>query len=279
MARLREAVELEMRLRGFSPRTHESYLHAMEELWAFYRRPLSTLGNGQIQRFLDHAITVRHLAWATVNVYFSALRFLYEQVLKRPASEFSIPPRGRSHTRPKILSREEVRCLLDAPRTVKHRALLSLVYGSGLRVSEVVNVQPVHVDRGRMMLFVTGKGHKDRYTLLARHTLLLLEEHWRANRPTAYLFFGRDRSVPMAVGTAQAIYYQAVQRSGVRRVGGIHTLRHCFASHALADGHDLFAIKRWLGHRALSTTGRYLHLVPDGARKVVSPLDLPAPEV
>ena len=188
MSRLREAVCLEMRLRGFSPRTHESYLHALEQLWAFYRRRLDRLTCQEVQRFLDETITVRKLAWATVNVYFSAYRFLYEQILKRNPHEFSIPPRGRSRTRPKILSRDEVRRLLDAPRALKHRALLSMVYGSGLRVSEVVNVQPVHVDRGRMMLFVTGKGHKDRYTLLARHTLELLEAHWRANRPESYFF-------------------------------------------------------------------------------------------
>jgi site-specific recombinase XerD len=162
--------------------------------------------------------------------------------------------------------------LIETPRNVKHRALLSLVYGSGLRVSEVVLVQPVDVDRGRMMLKVTGKGHKQRYTILARHSLLLLEEHWRANRPTLYFFFGRDKSQPMSTGTAQAIYYQALKRSGVRNLGGIHTLRHCFASHAIHNGHDIFALQRWLGHTALATTGRYMHVVP-GAPAVVSPLD------
>ena len=272
MSALREAVCLEMRLRGFSPRTHESYLYAMEQLWAFYRRILARLTCAEVQRFLDQIITVRKLAWATVNVYFSAYRFLYEQVLRRAPQEFSIPPRGRSRTRPGVLSPEETRRLIEWPRNVKHRALLSLVYGSGLRVSEVVLVQPVDVDRDRMMLKVTGKGHKQRYTILAQHSLRLLEEHWRANRPTSYFFFGRDKSQPMSVGTAQAIYYQALKRSGVRNLGGIHTLRHCFASHALYNGHDLFALKRWLGHSTIETTGRYLHVVP-GAPAVVSPLD------
>ena len=272
MSTLREAVCLQMRLRGFSPRTHESYLYALEQLWAFHRQPLERLTCGQVQQFLDDVITVRKLAWATVNVYFSACRFLYEQVLRRSAHQFSIPPRGRSRTRPGVLSVEETRRLIETPRNVKHRALLSLVYGSGLRVSEVVLVQPVDVDRGRMMLKVTGKGHKQRYTILARHSLRLLEEHWRANRPTSYFFFGRDKSQPMSAGTAQAIYYQALKRSGVRNLGGIHTLRHCFASHAIHNGQDIFALKRWLGHTALATTGRYMHVVP-GAPAVISPLD------
>jgi site-specific recombinase XerD len=142
MSPLRESVELEMRLRGFSPRTHESYIHALEELARFYWRPLETLLCSEVQAFLDHLITVRKLAWSTINVYFSACRFLYEQVLKRPAKEFSIPPRGRSGKRPGVLSPEEVERLISAPCHLKHRALLTMTYGSGLRVSEVVNVQP-----------------------------------------------------------------------------------------------------------------------------------------
>jgi len=275
MSALREAVLVQMRLRGFSPRTVESYIHAMEELWRFYKRPLAKLTCKDVQLFLDEIIKVRKLSWATVNVYFSAYRFLYEQVLRRTTHEFSIPPRGRSRTRPGILSREEVMRLISAPPNVKHRALLSMAYGSGLRVSEIVKVLPVDVDRGRMMLkVVQGKGHKDRYTILSLHTIKLLEEHWRTNRPESYFFFGRDKATPMSVGTAQQVYYQALERSGVRRVGGIHVLRHCFASHALDDGHDIFALKRWMGHGALSTTGRYLHVTPGSSRKIASPLDI-----
>ena len=181
MSPLQEAVRLQMRLRGFSPKTVESYIHAMEQLWAFYRRPLETLDCTAVQQFLDEIIRVRQLAWATVNVYFSAYRFLYEQVLHRSPREFSIPPRGRSGPRPGILSREEVGRLLEAPRNLKHRALLSMAYGSGLRVSEVVRVRIRDLDRGRMMLRVEqGKGHKDRYTVLSVQALGLLEELWRA---------------------------------------------------------------------------------------------------
>ena len=270
---LREAVELRMRLRGFSPRTNESYIHALEELARFFMRPLDELECDQIQRFLDYLITERKLAHSTINVYFSAFRFLYEQILNWPKKRFWIPRRSRSQKRPGILSREETMRLIEAPPNLKHRALLSMVYGSGLRVAEVVNVRPVHVDRGRLMLKVTGKGNKDRYTLLAAHTLELLDQHWRANQPESYFFYGRDKSRPMAIGTAQAIYYQALERSGVRKVGGIHVLRHCFASHALEDGNDVFDIKNWMGHSSLKTTGRYFHLVPGSMRNIITPLD------
>jgi site-specific recombinase XerD len=267
-------MELEMRLRGFSPRTHESYIHALEELARFYWRPLETLGCDEVQRFLDHLITVRKLAWATINVYFSAYRFLYEQVLKRDPREFSIPPRGRSGKRPGILSPEEVERLITAPRNLKHRALLTMTYGSGLRVSEVVKIQPRHIDRGRMMLLVEkGKGHKDRYTVLSSRALSLLDDHWRVNKPFDYFFFGRDRHEPMCVGTAQAIYYQALKKSGVRHVGGIHCLRHCFATFLMENDTNIHTIKRWMGHRALITTGRYIHVRSERLLKLRSPLD------
>lgn len=273
MTALREAVLLYMRLRGLSPRTHESYIHALEELARFYWLPLDILTCHQVQLFLDDLITVRKLAWSTINVYFSAFRLLYEQVLKRKTHEFSIPRRGRSGKRPGILSPDEVKRLINAPRNLKHRALLTMTYGSGLRVAEVVKIKPCHIDRGRMMLFVNGKGDKDRYTILSKRALTLLEEHWYANGPFDYFFHGRDRSKPMCTGTAQAVYYQALKRANVRHVGGIHVLRHCFATYLMEQDVDIYIIKRWMGHRALVTTGRYMHVRAEHLRKVKSPLD------
>lgn len=275
MSELRERVLLQMRLRGFSPKTVSSYIHAMEELARFYWAPLDTLNCAEVQAFLDELITVRKLAWATVNVYFSAYRFLYEQVLRRRPHEFSIPPRGRSGTRPGVLSREEVLRLVDAPRSLKHRALLNLTYGSGLRVSEVLRVRLEDVDRGRMMLRVEqGKGRKDRYTVLSERALALLGEYWRAfHCPRPYFFPGTDGLRPICAGTAQAVYNEAVRRSGVRRVGGIHVLRHCFATHLMEAGVDIYTIKRWMGHGALSTTARYMHVTSERLAGVRSPLD------
>ena len=276
MSVLREAVLLQMRLRGFAVKTVEAYIYAMEQLCRFYRRPLEVLNCEEVQRFLDEIITVRKLAWATVNVYFSAYRFLYEQVLKRSAHEFSIPRRGRSGKRPGVLNREEVERLIDAPHARKHRALLAMAYGSGLRVSEVVRVRIKDVDRGRMRLFVgDGKGHKDRYTVLSARALSLLEDLWRATHPTEYFFTRAHGDQPLNDCTAQAVYYAALRTSGVRRVGGIHVLRHCFATHLMESGVDIYTINRWLGHTSLVTTGRYMHVTAEHLATVKSPLDTP----
>ena len=125
-----------------------------------------------------------------------------------------------------------------------------------------------------MMLRVEqGKGHKDRYTVLSAQALGLLEELWRAYRPAEYFFTGQDGIHPICDGTAQSVYYAALRRSGVRRVGGIHVLRHCFATHLMEDGVDIYTIRRWMGHTSLVTTGRYMHVTREHLAKIKSPLD------
>lgn len=266
-----------MILRGFSPRTRASYLHALIELTRYYRRSPDQLSNAEIQAFLAQIITARRLAWSTVNVYFSAFRCFYEQVLHWDRTAFHIPPRGRSQHRPLVLSRSEVQRILQATPNLKHRALLAMVYGSGLRVSEVCRLRPHHIESApdRMLVRVEqGKGHKDRYTVLSRQALVMLRDYWREFRPGPWLFFGRDKLQPLCPGTAQQIYHQAGQRAGLAAAHGIHSLRHAFATHLMENGVPLFTIKRWLGHRALATTAGYCHVTSEHLRSVVSPLDL-----
>ena len=276
MGALRERFHQHMRLKGFAEKTQESYDRAVLDLTKEYRVSPDTLSNDQIQSHLDRVLRQQHLAWSTMNVRVSAFRLFYGELLKRPAAEFSLPPRGRSRRRPVVLDRATVRRILEAPKSLKHRALLTLVYGSGLRVSEVVHLRPHHIESApdRMMVRVEqGKGRKDRYTLLSLQSLELLRAYWRKYRPTDWLFPGFDRTRSMAKGSAQQIYYQACKRAGVKNVHGIHGLRHAFATHLLEQGTDLLAIKRCLGHSALSTTAQYCHLSADHLRKVRSPAD------
>jgi site-specific recombinase XerD len=266
-----------MTLCGFSPRTRESYLHAMIELTRYYQRSPDQLSNAEIQAFLVHVITAHRLAWSTVNVYFSAYRCFYEKVLHWDRTTFQIPPRGRSHHRPFVLSRLEVQRIIQATCNLKHRALLAMVYGSGLRVSEVCRLRPHHIESApdRMLVRVEqGKGHKDRYTILSQAALDLLRNYWRAYRPGPWLFFGRDKLQPMCSGTALQIYHQACRRAGLLEPHGIHSLRHAFATHLMENGVPLFTIKRWLGHSALATTAGYCHVTSEHLRSVISPLDL-----
>ena len=272
---LRQKLITEIRVRHYSPRTEEAYVHAIYELAKYYHRSPDQLDYDAVVGFLEYCVRERKLSHSTVNVYFQACRFLYEKVLKRDVLAFKLPRRSRPRTRPQILSPEEVLQLINAPDNLKHKALLHMTYGSGLRVSEVVRLLPRHIEADRMMLFVkSGKGHKDRYTLLSQAALEITRTYWREFRPTQWLFPGRTDSRPMTEATAQQIYDQAVTKSGVRKIGGIHTLRHCFATHQMENGVDIYAIKRFLGHNSIVTTSRYMHVRQERLRKVVSPLDL-----
>ena len=277
MSVLREQFLQYMRLKGFAKKTMDSYERAVVDLTKEYGVSPDTLSNEQIQSFVDTLIRARRLAWSTVNVRVSAYRCFYGELLKRPTSDFYLPPRGRSGKRPKVLDRESVRRILEAHTNIKHQALLAVVYGSGLRVSEVIHLKPCHIESApdRMVVRVEqGKGRKDRYTLLSRHALELLRRYWKEYKPTEWLFFGFDRSKQMAICTAQRIYNQACEAGGLGKRNGIHSLRHAFATHLLEQGVDLLVINRCLGHSSLSTTAMYCHLTTDHLRKVRSPGDV-----
>ena len=263
-------------LQRFAPSTQKAYYGAVKGLAEYYdtRRP-DMLSNDQIQDYLIYNIQVKKQAWASCNIIFCGLKKYYRDHLGRDATEFTIPPRGRSKKIPMLLSKEDVIRLLEAPANLKHRALLATVYGSGLRVSEVVRLRPEHLDSDRMTIRVEqGKGKKDQYTVLSRHCLELLRLHWRSARPEEWLFFGRDKNNPMPINTAQRIFYNAKQAAGIRKGRGIHTLRHCFATHSLDAGVEIYVIKRWMGHSSLKTTYRYIHLCPEYLSKAENPLDL-----
>ncbi len=139
-------------------------------------------------------------------------------------------------------------------------------------MSEVVHLKPHHIESERMMIRVEqGKGRKDRYTILPQSLLDQLRTYWKTCHPHSWLFFGKDK--PMPIATAQAIYNNAKNKAGINKGNGIHTLRHCFATHLLDQGVDIYTIKQMMGHSALVTTSRYLHTTREKIASVKSPLD------
>lgn len=271
---LREQFSNYITLRGFSPKTKEAYIGAVAGLAKYYNQSPDKLSNDQIQAYLLYLIEKRKLAWSSTNVVFSGLRCFYLHVLKWDKARFHIPSRPRQKKLPLLLSIEEVNRLLNAASSIKHRTLLMTVYGAGLRVSEVVGLKPHHIESSRMMIRVEqGKGKKDRYTILPQKLLFQLRTYWEACLPQSWLFFGNDKTKPMTIETAQKIYYNAKNKAGITKAKGIHTLRHCFATHLLDQGVDIYTIKQLLGHTALVTTSKYLHTTKEKIAAVKSPLD------
>ena len=279
MSPLRKKMQDAMVLRGLAARTQESYIAAVLGIAKYYRRSPDELSSDEVERYLLHLIEERKLSWSTTNQAASALMFLYGPTLKRKEDRIVIPRRKVPAKQPEILSREEVTRILEACRMERQHALLMTTYAAGLRVSEVCALKVADVDSERMMLRVNhGKGGRDRYSLLSPRLLEALRRYWRLARPVEWLFPRRDGTGPIDPKQAQRMYYAAKRDAEVTRQGGIHALRHAFATHLLEAGVDIHTIQRLKGHTALSTTARYFHL-RETLAQTASPLDLLLPVI
>lgn len=276
MSTLRKQMQADMVVRGLAVRTQKAYIDAVAAIARHYHRSPDTLSIAEIEQYLHHLIVERQRAWSTTNQAVCALRFLFHVTLKQPEVALNIPTRRAGGKQPEILSRDEVGRILNAARQPMHRTFLMTAYAAGLRVSEACCLRCADIDAQRMMIrVVSGKGNKDRYTLLSPALLAQLRIYWKYARPQDWLFPKRSRpDQPLDICTAQRIFYRCKRSAGIAKQGGIHSLRHAFATHLLESGVDLPAIQRLLGHSDISTTTRYLHLKQSGMAATGSPLDL-----
>jgi site-specific recombinase XerD len=211
------------------------------------------------------------------------VRFLYGITLGRntEALTASVPHMKHPIRRAEVYARSELEAILSAPSQPRDRAFLMTVYACGLRISEATDLKISDIDRPRMQLRVrNGKGAKGRVLPLSKRLLKELVDYWRAQRQakaghdSLWLFLGARAGKPMSLCSAQLIYNHAVEKSGVRRKGGIHVLRHSFATHLIESGVELPAVQRLMGHASLKTTALYLHVTQCRLAEMRSPLDL-----
>lgn len=277
MKSLREQMSDAMVLRGFATRTQESYLAAVSALAKYYRRAPDLLTAKEVEAYHLHLIVERKFAYSSVNQSASACRFLFDKVLRRPQARFDIPMAKVPKTLPSVLTRDEVSRLLAAAPNPRARALLMTTYAAGLRVSELCALQLSDIESApdRMCIKVRGgKGGKDRYTMLSPQLLRTLRDYWHLYHPRIWLFPNKTGTEPICATLAQRMYYAARDAASLGQHGGIHTLRHCFATHLLESGVDIHTIQRLLGHGHVSTTMRYFHLAQNKLTGTTSPLEL-----
>jgi len=279
MTTLRYQFSRELVLRGMSPRTQDSYIGVIAALAKYYHQPPDQLQDEQLKEYLFYLAQERKLAASSLNVAVSGLRAFYDWVLHRECADlWRAVPRVRKSVRlPQVWDTTQVEKLLtEGCPHPKHRAFLMTVYGAGLRLGEACRLEPRHIDSARMQIRIEqGKGRKDRYTLLSPRLLEELRAYWRICRPRKWLFPAtKDPSRSMAHDTAQKIYYAAVKRAGLPDKGGIHCLRHSFATHLLESGVEITIVQRLLGHNSLAVTANYLHVRRERLAQVQSPLQL-----
>jgi site-specific recombinase XerD len=279
MTPLRQKLIDEIQLRGFSMHTQDSYERCVTGLARFYHRSPDQIADDEIKAYLLHLLRIKKLAVGSIIVAVSALRFFYGRVLHRPtkAIEEALPRMKKPVLRPRVYSVQELERLFGCPGLNRqHRALLMTTYAAGLRVSEVCQLRIGDLLSDRHQIHVVqSKGKKDRYTLLSPRLLVELQSYWRLYRPKDWLFPSKvypDRHITESA--VQLAFTGAVKRVGLPDRGGIHSLRHSFATHLLEAGVDLLSLQRLLGHSSLSTTTTYLHVRQERLDQISSALDL-----
>ncbi|MBW2005412.1 MAG: site-specific integrase [Deltaproteobacteria bacterium] len=274
MGKLREQMKGDLELRGLSPNTQEIYLRQVNQFSRHYGRSPRQLGEKEIKEYLLYLIRKKKASTSTVNQCYHALKFLYERTLNRVWVMARVPRVKSFKQLPIVLDREEVESLFSVTSNLKHRAILMLIYSSGLRLREASYLKVSDIDSKRMVLRIRqGKSRKDRYTLLSTLALEVLRKHWRHCRPKEWLFPGRLSDKPLSVRSIQRVFKKARTLAGITKPATVHTLRHSFATHLLEQGTDLHRIQLLLGHRSLKTTAIYLHVSRKELVRIVSPLD------
>jgi len=228
----------------------------------------------QLKEYLHICISEKNCSVSYINQTIGAFKILHKDILGRDWDSLKIKRPRRETKLPVILSKQEVKKIIEAPRNIKHRAILSLTYSSGLRKSEVINLKPRDIDSDRMQIRVVGgKGKKTRYTILSAQILEQLRIYYKLYKPSNYLFEGQKKGMPISDTTISAIFNQSLKKTGIKKLATFHTLRHCFATHMLEQGINLRVIQMLLGHNSLKTTSVYLHVSNVDLNNIKSPLD------
>ena len=265
----------DMQLKNFAKNTCQDYYRFVTRFLNFTGKEAMSVTYADIRRFLFHMKDVEKKKAATINVYTAAIRFFYEYTIGYTWDSKKIPKMKRDRKLPVILTREQVVSLIDSMDNYKHKAITATMYSSGLRVSEVCHLRYEDIRRSQKMIHVPlSKNRQDRYTILSDRNLEILTEYWfRCGRPMGWLFPSTVRDEPLTSSAVQQFVKKQAQELNLPDGVTPHTLRHCFACHALEDGVSHTYIQQLLGHRSPSSTDVYLQMTSKALMGIRSPLD------
>ncbi|MDM0106526.1 site-specific integrase [Variovorax sp. J22R24] len=276
---LRQRMLDDMRMRKLGPKTQAAYVRAVRYLAGFLQRAPDTATAEDLRRFQLHMVD-RGVSPITLNATITGLKFFFDVTLDRGELMARMSYVHVPQKMPVVLSRDEVARLIAAAANLKYQTALSIAYGTGLRVSEIVALKVGDIDSQRMTLRVDqGKGHKDRYAMLSPVLLKRLRDWWRyANAkgkmlPNGWLFPGMNPVDPLTARQLNRAVHDAAEAAKIDKRVTMHTLRHTFATHLLEQKVDIRVIQVMLGHKKLETTSVYTHVATEILHEVVSPLE------
>lgn len=282
MKQYEQKIELFFELKGTPDSSRESYWRRM---WAFLsylekiKRPIEEMTHEDIQQYILYLKREKGLSAGTINNYISAIKFFYTYVLEKEWNPIKVPRMKRTPKFPVIPSREEVLTLLNSTTNLKHKTILLLIYGSGLRVSEVAKLRIKDICSKTMRIRVENAKHNtNRYTILSQTALEVLRQYFKSYftknyKPNDWLFPGQKPGKHISVKTIKNTLIMLRDNLQFDSDISAHTLRHCFSTHSLEDGIDPVFIQQMLGHKSLKTTLTYLHMTSKSLMGIKSPLD------
>jgi len=259
----------------YSRRTVENYSAALITFLKFIKpRMARDVAEGDVVSFVNDYILRNGMSYAYQNQVVSALKLFYREIYKSVLDTGKLKRPRREHRLPNVLAKEEVELILKAPLNLKHRMMLMMIYGCGLRRGELLNLEPVHIDRERKLLIIReAKGMKDRVVPLSERMLGKIREYMEAYKPSVWLFEGQVRGQRYSEASLQEVFRQAIVKAGIDKPATLHWLRHSYATHLLESGTDLRYIQELLGHKSSKTTEIYTHVTIRSIQKIRSPVD------
>lgn len=267
-----DQLETELKLRGFSPQTIKTYTRHNKIFLDFIKKEPNQVTEGDIKGYLAHAISDEKAAPRTIALKKAALKFLYDELMKKGIVNLKTPKIPKSN--PSVLTKEEVKSLINAAPRDKTRLIIELIYSSGLRVSECVTLKINDLDLENKIIRVkSGKGNKDRITILSEVVVSELKRYILTLDKNEVYLFPNTKGSSLSVRNIQKLIQKSASKAGIKKKVSPHTLRHSFATHLLEGGADIRLIQELLGHSSISTTELYTHISSQRLKAVKSPLD------
>ncbi len=259
----------------YSTSTIGTYIESLRVFLKYYHfKKIDEIDNTDLINFNTYYILEQGLSPSFQNQIINGVKLFFRSMENKKLDVEMIYRPRREKILPNVLSKEEVKCILNSLNNIKHKTMLSLIYSCGLRCGELLKLKPGDIDSKRGLILVKqAKGRKDRIVPLSNKILEMLRQYWMVHEPKNYLFEGQKSGEMYDVRSLQQVLKQAVNKAGIKKPVTLHWLRHSYATHLLENGTDLRYIQEILGHSRSTTTEIYTHVSTKGIQNVVSPFD------
>ena len=261
----------ELKIRNYSQKTIKSYLYGLKKYFSFKKENFESLDINNIKGFLL-LCQEKGISAQSRNAFLNAIKFFYRNVIKTN-EKIEIHSARKNKGLPTVLSRSEIKIILETIKNQKHRLLLSLAYGAGLRVSEVINLKVQDIDLQELTIHIKqAKGKKDRITVFPEGLSADIQ-NLAAGKDKNDFVFSSERGGKLTTRTAQKIFERAIKKATIKKEAAFHSLRHSFATHLLENGVDIRYVQELLGHQNIRTTQRYTQVTNPKLKNIKSPLN------